>query len=173
MQDSDFIKMIAKTGRRMGIIGFFILAFAVLMAWIFFSGVDSESEGMGTGGKITGLIFVLLFVFVGILMLVISIRTSSKIRQGKHPLINALSGNGDPYILWYYEHVTHVKSGPAKNTAHNIWLLGRDKKQYTINVKKGKVEEAFDYLATKFPNAMVGYSKEMEAAYNEQVKANN
>lgn len=170
MQDSDFIKMISRSGRKMGIIGFFILAFGGFMVWLFVSGADSEAEKMSTGGKITGMVFAGIFIVVGLLMLVISINTSLKIKGGKHPLVNAIQSNDPGFILWYYEHITHVKSGPARNTAHNIWLMSNTKKQYTISIKKGKVEEMFAYLATKFPTALVGYSKELESAYEQKLK---
>ncbi len=173
MQDADFLKMINRSAIKMGIIGFFVLAFGLFMVWLFFSGADPEAQELGTAGKVTGFIFAGIFILVGLLMLLIPIRASLKIKQGKHPLVNAVTSNDPAYILWYYEHITHVKSGPARNTAHTIWMLGRDKKQYTLGVKKGKVEEIFNYLASKFPNALVGYSKELETAYEQKVKVLN
>ena len=169
MNDQEFLKLINKTTRRNLIIGVFITAFAGFMFWLGLSGADSEMASMSKGGIITFYVFAGVFLAVGFLMIVIAVRAKSKIKNGSHPLVNAIEKGGSDYVLWFYEYVVEASAGPAKNTGHSIWIRCADKKQYTINVKKGMVQDALSYLSNKFPNALVGYSKDLEKAYKERV----
>lgn len=47
-------------------------------------------------------------------MIFLPLSTSMKIKNGKHGLVNSIRNNDSTYIAWYYEHIIHVKSGPAK-----------------------------------------------------------
>jgi hypothetical protein len=168
MQDKDFIKLMTKTGTKMLIIGFSITAFAVFMIWLAMSGADSE---MTQGTMIGLLIFAGIFLLVGLLMIIMPLNTSSKIKNGKHGLVNALLNNDANYIVWYYEHIINVKSGPAKNSAHKIWIYSADDKHYSVDVKKTQVSEVIQYLGSKFPTATAGYTAEIEKDYRARMKA--
>lgn len=171
MNDQEFLKLINKTSRRNLIIGICITAFAGFMFWLGLSGADSEMASMSKGGIITFYVFAGVFLAVGLLMIVIAVRTKSKIKNGSHPLVNAIEKSGSDYVLWFYEYVVEASAGPAKNTGHSIWIRCTDKKQYTINVKKNMVQDALAYLSAKFPNALVGYSKEIETEYKRKLLA--
>lgn len=173
MQDDEFFKMFNRSGVKMGIIGFFILLFAVFIMWIAGSDADPEMEDMSTSGKAILWSFAGLFALVGLLLIGLPVVAVIKQRNGKHLLSNAIRLGDQSYILWFYEHITEVRSGPAKNTNHRIWMMARDRKQYSMEVKKARVQEVLAYLQLKFPTAMIGYTKEMEAAFDEQTKRAN
>jgi hypothetical protein len=169
MNDQEFLKLVNKTTRRNLIIGIFITALGGFMLWLGLSGVDSEMASMSKGGIIAFYVFTGIFLAVGLLMISIAVRAKSKIKNGSHPLVNAIEKSGSDYVIWFYEYVVEASAGPAKNTGHSIWIRCADKKQYTINVKKGMVQDALSYLSNKFPNALVGYSKDLEKAYKERL----
>lgn len=165
MTDQDFIKLLHKTGRKSFIIGICIAAFGAFMIWLSVSGIDKQ--GLSSGGKIALYIFSGLFILIGLLMVFIHLKNSSKIKSGEHGLVNSINGSDQTYVLWFYENIVHVKGG---GTAHQIFIFGRDKKQYNIGLPKSKVPEALHYLNFKFPNALQGFSKEIQAQYASMVK---
>lgn len=168
MNDDSFIKLLTKTGTKMLIIGLSISAFAVFMIWLGLSGADSEM----TQGTFIGLmIFAGIFLLVGLFMILMPLNTSMKIKNGKHGLVNSIRNNDSSYIVWFYEHIINVKSGPAKNSAHKIWLYSVDDKHYSVDVKKTQVPEVMQYLGSKFPGATVGYTAEIEKDYRARMKA--
>lgn len=164
MTDQDFIKLLSKTSRKSFIIGLFILAFGAFMIWLDLSGVDKK--GISGSGKIVLYVFAGLFIAVGLLMVVRHLKNTSKIKNGEHALINAVNGTNDHYVLWFYENIIQVRGG---GTAHQIFIFGKDKKNYNVNVAKAKVPEMLQYLNFKFPGALKGYSKELQAEYNNLV----
>lgn len=150
----------------MGIIGSAILAFGLFIIWL---GVSRKDTEISQGGLITLLVFAGIFVLAGLLLLIVPIRASLNMKNGKHPLVNAITQNDTQYVLWMYEYITRVRSGPATRTDHKIWILCRDRKHFSVDVKKSKAQEVIDYLSLKFPSAVVGYTKELEDEYYRKV----
>lgn len=169
MTDQDFIRMFKRSGTKMLIIGVSIFLFGVFLIWLVASGADSEMEP-GSGTAIAMWIFGSIVALLGVLMMALPVVASSRIKNGKHKLINAVLQNDTGYALWIYEHVIRVKSGPASNTNHQVWIMARDKKQYQLGCKKAKVAEVITYLAGKFPDAILGHSPELESQYHQKLR---
>lgn len=170
MQDAEFLKMYNRSGIKMAIIGVFILALGLFMIWMSVSGADPEAKDIPIGGTIALWVFAIIFALVGLLMIWLPIKTSMNQKKGKDPITNAIQSGDSGFILWFYEYVAEVKSGAAKNTAHRIFMFSRDNKQYSMDVKKARVQDVLSYLQSKFPQAMMGYTPEMEAAYKARFK---
>ncbi|MBK9592300.1 MAG: hypothetical protein IPO32_12675 [Crocinitomicaceae bacterium] len=169
MTDHDFLKLIKSTSIKMAIIGIGISAFGIFVVWLGLSGADPEMQQMSTSTIVILSIFGGLFLLVGLLLIILPVRASLNIKNGKHKLLNAIQENDTAYALWIYEYVTKVRSGPASNTDHKIWIMCADKNHFSIDVKKNKAQEVIDYLVTKFPDAVIGYTKEIEEEYNKKV----
>ena len=167
--NEEFITSLTKSGKKHAIIGICIFIFGAFIIWLALSGVDSSADDMGTGGKIVLWVLALLCVFIGLLLVFKQMKTSSQIKNGKHPLINAINQNDASYLLWVYENVVNVKGGGSN---HQVWAVAKGGNRYTIEAKKDKIEGIINYLASKFPQAEVGYSKEIEIEISKQIKAN-
>lgn len=164
MNDQDFLKLINKSGVKNIIIGIFILAFGAFIIWLQASGVDKQ--GTTVAGSVVLYTLAGLCLLIGFMLIYLPVKASSQIKNGKHPLVNAINNNDSGYVIWFYEYVVQVKGG---GTAHQVWVYGQDKKRYTISTKRVKTTDVLEYLAGKFPSAMCGYSKELEAAYKQKI----
>lgn len=168
ISNEEFIKSMTKSGKKHAIIGICIFLFGVFIIWLGLSGVDKSADEMGTGGKIVLWVLALLCLFMGFLLVFKQMKTTSQVKGGKHPLVNAINQNDGTYLLWIYENVVHVKGGGSN---HQVWAVGKEGKRYTIEAKKDKIEGIINYLGNKFPQALVGYSKEIEQQISAQLKS--
>lgn len=160
MTNEEFLKLIAKSGSKQMVGGIIMIVIGLLIG----VGTIFGGDEVGTGG----IVFLWILTGICLLVAVITIRkstkTSSQIKNGQHPLANAIQNGDKSYVLWIYEQII---TSSGINAAHQIWICYPNKKFDTISVKGAVAQDLLQYLADKFPNALVGYTPENQKRYKE------
>lgn len=163
MTDNEFQKALGGFSIATIITGICIFLFGAGLIALAITGADPK--GNSTGQKVFLVLFGILCAAVGGLILFVQIRTSRWIKQGRHPLINAIKSGDTSFVLWFYEQIFKVKNG---GSSYQIWIMCNGNRHFIINLgfKNSKAADIMKYLTEKFPSAVQGYSKENEDFYN-------
>ena len=156
MELSEFKKKLRKGNITVMIVGLFVLAFGVFIAWLYFSGADKSSD-IGVGGEIVLIILIIICVGVGGLMMYTTFKNGMLVRGGKHGIVKAINEGDKSYLVWIFENITNSNG----TTLHAIWAYNSQGKQYNIRVKKNEVKKYIAFLSSHFPNAVLGYTDDM------------
>jgi len=167
MTNEEFFRLIAKTTKKNRIIGMVF----TLVATFGFAGIVIKGTGtVTTGGVIALYVLLGLILLIGIFTVVKSAQAASQIKNGKHPLIQAILSGDTSFVVWFYQQITTTKNVDADiAAAHQIWVCDRNNKHTIISVKGRQASDVLNYLAGKFPNALMGYSKENQQEYKSRV----
>ena len=166
MTNDQFFTLLSKTHTKNIRIGIFILLFGLItvIGAVAFGGAD-----FGNFGKIFMLALGGLCILLGIFMPLKAINAGKDLKAGKHPLAKAILENDKNYVLWFHEQVYTVEN-VKQTAAHQIWIYNRNNKADTISVKRNDTNDVMNFLAEKFPDALMGYSEEFKKKYNQMVK---
>ena len=160
MTDKEFSILISKSSSKKIAVGSFVFAFGLFIMWMMLSGGESKSDDISNGGQIV--IWALVVICIGSAGLIggQAVRTKIQLKSGKHPLLQAIDSGDTGHLVWIYENVSGVKGGGSD---HYIYAYNSENKLYTLSLKKKRIAEAMQYLQSKFPDAVFGYSDEIVA----------
>lgn len=167
MDLNELKKLMARGSRKTVIVGSFIFAFGVFILWLILSGVDSESDEIGTGGMVVLYILVAICLFFGFFIPFKAIQANLQVKRGKHPLINAIKNQDQGFVFWIYEHIVQAKGGVSD---HHVYIITNEGKQLTISAKKKNARRILQFLHEQFPSAYYGWSDDTNAIYKEKFR---
>ena len=102
------------------------------------------------------------FVPLTLFMLINSLRTKAKIISNEHEILLAIK-NKENFIVWVYQH-TMTTTQEHTNHKHKDYSLIMHKpngKSLRFMIKEeSQVHEMIDFISSKFPMAVVGFSEE-------------
>lgn len=151
-------KVLLKNSRGQIIIGIVVAIIGLGIIGLVMSDVGDKS-GLSEIGEILLWFLFGSFVVFGLIMIIKGMNLRKSVKDGSHPLINAINSGDKGFVIWYYEHVTTVNGG---NPTYQIMLYSLDKKSYRLGLKnKDQSKEVFELLNTCFPNAILGYTPEI------------
>lgn len=159
MELNDFKKIIGKSNTKNIIIGSGIFLFGIFIVWLVLSGADSEMDDIGTGGMVVIWILAALCLLFGGVLIINPIRSYAQVKSGKHPIIHAINSGDKGYLVWIYEHITQVQGGGSD---HQVWAFSGSGKKFILSIKAKPVQEVIGFLSKEFPNAVLGWSEDME-----------
>lgn len=165
MSNEAFFKLITRTNHRNRIVAVFLLLFGAFAL----AGALTQGGKTSLGGMITLYVLGGLCVLMGVFLIIKSSQAISQMKNGDHPLAKAILTNDQSFILWFYQQITTVNNSDVAS-ARQINLGDRNNKIHMVTVKAAEVAEVMDYLANHFPHAMVGYTDENKAIYNQKVR---
>ena len=173
MTNQEFEKLLKK-GSAMNIVsGSFQMAVGIFL-FIALISVSSNEDSyfvkeFGLIGQIVLGASALLFGYIGYNNWRKVLSTSYLLKKGKHKLRNAVVENDEEYVLWMYPQVE--KRGKSGIMDYFVWVFGNDKKSYCIEGKDDKhLLSILQFLKMKFPQALIGDSKENKKAYKAKLK---
>lgn len=165
MTNAEFYRLIGRSGKRTFIIGICILIFGAGMTLLAALGLDKEAS---SGTTIFVYVFGGICILLGLLMVVKARQSNAQIKNGQHPLAQAIEKGDGRFVLWYFEQIITTQNYKP-TAAHQIWIYDQRNKATIISVPSGQVEAVFQFLALRFPGALVGYSEENQRRYKEMV----
>lgn len=156
----EFKSQLIKAQRRMLRHGFMFFFFAAVVATlvIIFVGLSDRS------GKV-GMIFIGMFLVIGLVMMIKSLNEIGKIRSGEHGLIKAIENKLDypDYVVWIYQLTMVTKHEMIEHKSRHASLIIRNnigKSLVFMPNSEEQVHDLIDFLSSEFPNALVGFSEE-------------
>lgn len=164
MTDQEFSTLISKTSKKNRIIGLFFLIFGLGMLAV----LTLTNQNLTTGLTIGAWVIISLLIFLGVFSIAMASKTLSQINNGTHPLINAIQTGDQSYVVWFHEQVITTENIQATAT-HQFWIYNKNNKSTIVSIKRTQTQELFDYLATRFPNAIMGYSTENRDLYKQRI----
>lgn len=159
MDIKGFKKVIGKSNVKNIIVGSGIFLFGIFIAWLILSGADSEMEDMGTARMVVLWVLAGLCLLFGGVLIINPIRSFMQIKNGKHPVVQAIETGNQGFIIWVYEHITTVQGGGSD---HQVWAFSEDGKKFILSIKGKRVKEVMEYLSQQFPQATFGWTEEIE-----------
>lgn len=93
-------------------------------------------------------------------------KSRAQVKNGTHPLLNAIQNGDRSYVTWFYEEIVTVNNVNT-TAAHQILIFDRNNTSATVSVKGAQVADIFQYLHTHFPEALMGYSEENKKRYKQ------
>lgn len=160
MNYNEFRKAISKSHVKNIIVGTGIFMFGVFIAWSVLSEADPEMAEIPIGGMIVIWTLAGICLFFGGFITFKQISDAIKMKSGDHPILLAIRNEDKDYLVWIYEYVTKVQGGGSD---YQVWTFSRDGKKIHLSLKKHRIQDVIKYLATKFPNATLGYSDDIAA----------
>jgi hypothetical protein len=167
MEIKDFKKVIGKSNTKNIIVGSGIFLFGIFIVWLILSGADSEMDDMGVGGMVVLWILAGLCLLFGGVLIINPIRSFMQVKSGKHPVVHAIESGNKGFIVWIYENITQVQGGGSD---HQIWAFTEDGKKLILSIKGKRVQEVINYLSQQFPNAVVGWTEDIEEQMQQYFK---
>lgn len=141
------------------------MAIFILIVGILFLGITlSTPDNVKLGGIIFMGVLSGLCIVGGVALIRKAVQTRSQVKNGQHPLVNAVQNGDTGYVEWFYEEIVTVKNVDT-TAAHQIWIHDRHNKCITLSVKGTQVQGILKYLQQHFPDALVGYSDENKKRY--------
>ncbi len=161
MDKEDFKYELLKSNRKIFRIGLTLLLICgtTCALIIGFMGLTERSA-------IVGVCLFGLFVLIGLFMMISGLRAKGKIKSGEHELLIAIN-NQTNYVVWVYQHTMTTKAEFAtkKHKNFSLILYTESGKRLGFMVKEeSRLIEMINFLSSKFPNALVGYTEENRIA---------
>lgn len=157
MNYSEFKTILAKSKRKIGLIGLFITLFSILLLF-----VNKASEGSTAGYIIIG-----LMLLIGLIMM-ISFKDLIAIKSDEYPLLKAIKEHQSDFVIWMYQkQITSTVEGINAGTSNNLIVCTKNDKMHEIVLgKKTSPADLINYLHTEFPEALIGFTDENKTAVN-------
>lgn len=119
--------------------------------------------------KVVYWVFASIFIALGLFILIRSASELSRIQNGQLPLLKALKEGDSTFVTWLYVQQINTKAyGAQVGQSHNVVVCDRlGKQQIFVLNRKVDPEPVMEFLYASFPGALIGYSKENAATYDE------
>jgi|GEM_PF-2739717 len=164
MSNEEFFRLISKTTKKNRIIGVFLLLFGILTI----VGAVTLGSDTSIGGLIVLYVLSALCLLSGVILIVKSAQSASQMKNGSHPLAGAILKGDQSFVVWFYQQV-HTVNNVNATAAHQIWICDRTNKNTIISVRASAADDVMQYLSSKFPGALMGYSEQNKKEYNARV----
>lgn len=163
MTHEEFSQLLSKSGSRQRNMAIFILIVGIIFLGI----IPAAPDNIKLGGIIFMGVLSGLCVLGGVALIRKATQTRSQVKNGQHPLLNAIQNGDGDYVEWFYEEIVTVKNVDA-TAAHQIWIHDRHNKFITLSVKGTQAQGILEYLQQHFPEALVGYSDENKKRHKQR-----
>lgn len=164
MFEEILIRSIRKTGRTILIGAVIVMAVGIL--WYIGIRNDPEFSRMPRAGQITSLIFIALFLVLGLWMIYAFVKKKMWSPQSSR-VYKAMKNHGSDDVVWIYEHVIQTQAPTDKFDRHSLYFCFSDKTVQNVMIKVKDLDAIFKDLEQHFPRATIGFSPELQKKYKE------
>jgi len=150
-----FKKMLTKSDRKLRAGGITLLVIGGFVYIPFFV----------SDGGMAALIIASIISLMGLFVVIKAVKSLRSIRNGEHPVLNAIIKKNSSYLIWIYNEITTTNTNGYESTHCTVRMFTKNKRHsYSLIVKS--IEDAnglLHYLGESFPDAYVGYDDEIRA----------